>query len=89
MLSKIAVLATAAQSHMTVTSQKDLYKLLKGSSPDSWRTVQKPMVTNGATQATCSTNVARLKAGPANIPEVITAGTAWTDTSWTGTDVLW
>ena len=40
-------------------------------------------------QATCKTSVERLKKGPANIPEVIKAGTPYTDTSFEGKDVLY
>jgi len=33
--------------------------------------------------------VTRLKKGPANIPEVMKSGSKWSDTEWTGKDVLY
>jgi hypothetical protein len=40
-------------------------------------------------QPTCRTSVDRLKYGPANIPEVIMAGAAYTDTTFEGKDQLY
>jgi len=37
----------------------------------------------------CTTAVKRLKAGPPTVANIIKAGTAWTDTSFTGTDTLY
>jgi len=37
----------------------------------------------------CSKAVDRLKAGPANIPEVICKGQKWTDASFAGQDMVY
>lgn len=37
----------------------------------------------------CTTATKRLKAGPPTVKKIIDAGTAWTDTTFTGTDTLY
>lgn len=66
--------------------------MLKDVDPLTWKSVSSHPRVGGT--ATCSSNVDRLKAGPANIPEVIYWGTSqanyqYTDNTFTGKDSLY
>jgi hypothetical protein len=60
---------------------------MKDFDPNTWHS--HPVVRSSSTTAECKTNVDRLKAGPANIPEVIAAGTKWTDPDYSANGYLY
>jgi hypothetical protein len=87
MLSKIAPIALmstasafkASNHHIQARPDRDLVKQLKN---------PRPRVNAGD----CNEggySVERLKKGPANIPVVLASGEKWSDTEWTGKDVLY
>lgn len=48
-----------------------------------------PRVKTVSSDEVCTYAVNRLKAGPSNVPQIIADGTAWTDSTFTGTDTIY